>query len=140
MNVYFSDIFQIDPQKIEDYGAFNISLITDLPLFIDPFLLFNSKKPEYQKLHQEILKYIGFLRDRSSSGIVNTGLLKSWYCFPEVKQTWLGYSEVGNSGRGPGIEFAKALNEGLGDIFSDFDRQKISKSPHIEKLCLIRPC
>ena len=48
MKVYFSDIFNVNTSAIEEYGAFNISLINDLPLFIDPFLLFNSKKQEYQ--------------------------------------------------------------------------------------------
>lgn len=138
MNVYFSDIFEIDPDIIEKYGAFNISLINDFPLFIDPFLLFNSEKKEYQELHNEILKYVAFLRDRSISIHIDDGLLRSWYCFPEVKQTWLGYSEVGNSGRGPGIVFARALNDNLTGIFSDFDTTKISHSPHLEKLCLIK--
>ena len=39
MDVYFSDHFGVDPDTIEAYGAFNISLVADLPLFIDPFLL-----------------------------------------------------------------------------------------------------
>lgn len=138
MNVYFSDFFNVSPQTIEEYGAFNISLINDLPLFIDPFLLFNSDKQEYQNLHNEILRYVAFLRDQSTSKNINDGLLKSWYCFPEVKQTWLGYSEVGNSGRGPGIEFARALNDNLNGIFSGFDQNTISRSSHLEKLCLIR--
>lgn len=111
MRVYFSDIFNVKPNIIEKYGAFNISLVNDFPLFVDPFLIFNSKKKDYQALHLEILKYVAFLRDRSLEKSVNYGLLKSWYYFPEVKQTWLGYSQIGNSGRGPGIEFAKALNE-----------------------------
>ena len=42
MNVYFSDFFGVPEQTLEEYGAFNISIVTDLPLFIDPFLLFNS--------------------------------------------------------------------------------------------------
>lgn len=138
MNVYFSDFFDVNPKKIEKYGAFNISLINDLPLFIDPFLLFNSDKKEYQYLHKEILRYVGFLRDRSVSTEINDGLLQSWYCFPEVKQTWIGYSEIGNSGNGPGIEFARALHTNLNGIFSDFDTKKISKSTHLEKFCLIK--
>ncbi|MCK9615293.1 MAG: hypothetical protein M0R48_07315 [Candidatus Omnitrophica bacterium] len=138
MNVYFSDIFDVKPKTIEKYGAFNVSLINDLPLFIDPFLLFNSDKKEYQKLHEDILKYVAFLRDRSISIEVSDGLLRSWYCFPEVKQTWLGYSEIGNAGRGPGIEFAKSLDNNLSNIFADFDKNKISRSAHLEKLCLIR--
>lgn len=138
MKVYFSDIFDVNPDDIEKYGAFNISLINDLPLFIDPFLLFNSKKKSYQKLHEEILRYVVFLRDKSGDNIVTEGLLRSWYCFPEVKQTWLGYSEIGNSGRGPGIEFARALNNNLSGVFSDFDKKAICRSAHLEKLCLIK--
>jgi hypothetical protein len=78
------------------------------------------------------------LRDQSIAKNINDGLLKSWYCFPEVKQTWLGYSEVGNGGRGPGIEFARALNDNLNGIFSSFDKNTISRSSHLEKLCLIK--
>lgn len=47
MKIYFSDFFNVTPDILDKYGAFNISLINDLPLFIDPFLLFGSKKPEY---------------------------------------------------------------------------------------------
>ena len=138
MKVYFSDIFNVKPEIVEAYGAFNISLVNDLPLFVDPFLLFNSDKPEYQAMHAEILKYVAFLRDRSVAKSTNEGLLRSWYCFPEVKQTWLGYSQIGNSGRGPGMEFAKALDENLRGVFSGFDKQTVSKSSHLEKLCLIK--
>lgn len=139
MKVYFSDFFNLNPDVIEKYGAFNISLINDFPLFIDPFLLFNSDKKEYQEMHREILRYVAFLRDRSISMTrVPDGLLRSWYCFPEVKQTWLGYSEIGNKGRGPGMEFARALNNNLNGVFSNFDDNKISRSSHLEKLCLIK--
>ena len=139
MKVYFSDFFSVDPDVIEKYGAFNISLISDFPLFIDPFLLFNSDKKEYQEMHREILRYVAFLRDRSISIVrVPDGLLRSWYCFPEVKQTWLGYSKIGNKGRGPGMEFARALNDNLHGIFSNFDENKISRGSHLEKLCLIK--
>ncbi len=138
LKVYFSDVFNVNPDDIEQHGAFNISLINDLPLFIDPFLLFNSTHPEYQNLHKEILRYVGFLRDRAMANNVNDGLLRSWYCFPEIKQTWLGYSHFGNGGRGPGIEFAKALSVNLRGVFSNFDKQTVSRSAHLEKLCLIK--
>ncbi len=58
VDVYFSDYFKVDQNVIEQYGAFNISLVNDLPLFIDPFLLFNSKNPQYRKLHDDIIKYL----------------------------------------------------------------------------------
>ena len=31
--VHFSDFFDVPPEALEEYGAFNISLINDLPLF-----------------------------------------------------------------------------------------------------------
>lgn len=138
MKVYFSDWFDVDPALLEEYGAFNVSLINDLPLFIDPFLLFTSEKEEYQQLHDDIIKYLTFLRDQSVSGNVDDGLLKSWYMFPEVKQLWLGFSQSGNSGSGLGIDFARALNSNLHVIFTNFGNEKITKGSHIEKVCLVR--
>jgi hypothetical protein len=43
MDVYFSDFFGVSAATIQKFGAFNISLVADLPLSIDPFLLFNRK-------------------------------------------------------------------------------------------------
>ena len=53
--VYFSDIFNVDESILESYGVMNISLLNDIPLFIDPFLLYASEKPEYRQLHENIL-------------------------------------------------------------------------------------
>lgn len=60
MKVYFTDFFNVDEELLEEYGAFNISLINDMPLFIDPFLLFYSEKEEYKKLHDDIIEYLIF--------------------------------------------------------------------------------
>ena len=138
MNVYFSDIFGVNHDIIESYGAFNVSLINDLPLFIDPFLLFNSDKKEYQTLHRQILDYVSFLRDKSLEQGIRPGLLKSWFLFSEVKQNWLGYSLLGNGGSGLGIVFAEALNKNLHTLFTNFGEETITKSSHLEKLCLVK--
>lgn len=139
IKVYFSDFFEVSPHLIEQYGALNISLINDLPLFVDPFLLFNSAKPEYRELHEAMLKYLCFLRDQSfeQKEGMKEGLLKLWYSFPEIKQTWLGFSTKGNSGRGPGLDFARSLHSSLMGPFHKFDDNRISH-PHIEKFCLIK--
>src|SRR4029450_12155985 len=80
-------------------------------LFIDPFLLFNSTKPEYRALHDSIIDYLRFLRDMSvSSNHINKGLLQHLFVFSEVKQNWLGYSKIGNQGSGLGPDFARALH------------------------------
>jgi len=138
MDLYFSDYFKVDPTVIEDYGAFNISLVFDLPLFIDPFLLFNSKNEEYKKLHEKIITYLKFLKEKSTQGNINKGALKAWYLFQEVEQNWFGFSLNGNKGSGLGMDFATALNENLHRIFSDFGEEKITRGSHLEKLCLIK--
>src|SRR5438876_7927701 len=102
MDVYFSDFFGVSPATIEKYGAFNVSLLADLPLFIDPFLLFNSKKAEYQALHKRIIDYLLFLKEKSANPVLESGLVRALYTFREVKQNWLGFSVVGNKGRGLG--------------------------------------
>src|SRR5215207_805307 len=137
MDIYFTDFFQVPPEVLEEYGAFNVSLINDLPLFIDPFLLFNSEKEEYQRLHEQMIDYLRFLRDKSVAGGIEKGLLKSWFTFSEVKQNWLGFSESGNAGSGLGLEFARALNRNLNAFFSDFGWERLTEGSHLEKLTLI---
>jgi hypothetical protein len=137
MDLYFSDHFKIKPQDLEKYGAFNISLVSDFPLFIDPFLLFNSKKKKYKELHESIIKYLVFLKEKAN-GEQNQGTLKAWYAFKEVEQNWLGFSVIGNKGSALGMDFAKALNENLHKIFQEFGQEQITKSSHLEKLCLIK--
>ena len=65
MATFFSDYFGVSPDVLEGHGAFNISTINDLPLFIDPFLLFNSDKDAYQQLHAEMIRYLVFLGEGS---------------------------------------------------------------------------
>jgi hypothetical protein len=136
MKVYFSDCFDVDDEVLADAGAFNVSLINDLPLFVDPFLLFTN--PKYEGLHSQILRYLRFLREQSVSSDIDEGLLRSWYMFPEIKQLWLGFSLKGNRGSGLGIDFAHALHRNLNVIFRDFGAETITRGSHIEKVCLIR--
>lgn len=135
--IYFTDFFDIPPKALEDYGALNISLINDLPLFIDPFLLFDSNDPEYQRLHEGIIRYVKFLRDVSSDTSISQGLRDSWFCFPEVSQNWLGFSKTGNKGSGLGKQFADALHRNLHQVFKEFGSETITRGSHLEKLCLL---
>src|ERR1700674_1687627 len=138
MDIYFSDYFKVSPDTIDKYGAFNVSLVADLPLFIDPFLLFNSRKPEYRALHDRIITYLRFLRDQAADRDLDPGLLKAWYRFSEIKQNWLGFSVDGNRGSGLGQDFAVALHTNLHRIFAGFGKERVTRASHLEKLCLIR--
>jgi len=134
--VHFSDIYDVSPETLESYGAFNISLINDMPLFIDPFLLFSSDKPEYKALHKQILRYLTFLKEKAEKGVTDTGLIKAWYAFPEVKQNWIGYSEMGNSGRGLGMQFANDMHILMPSAFKNLGSEEITETSHLEKVGL----
>src|SRR3954451_16232983 len=136
MATFFNEFFGLTRDQVDSDGAFNISLINDLPLFIDPFLLFNSGKAEYQQLHNDILRYMVFLRDKIVSGNINADLVEAWFMFPEVKQNWLGFSLRGNGGSGLGKDFAEAFKANLQKLFADFGKETITSGSHIEKVCL----
>ena len=140
VRIYFSDFFDVSEELIKEYGAVNISLINDLPLFIDPFLLFNSDNIELRAIHDEMISYLKFLQIHSEEyKEPNSGMLNAWYTFSEVKQTWLGFSQNGNSGRGLGYDFAKNLHKALSSLFRTFGQEIITHSSHMEKLCLLSP-
>ena len=136
--VYFSEIFGIDESLLEEYGALNISLLNDLPLFVDPFLLYASEKPEYQELHKDIIKYLTFLRDKMIDGHISEEKINRWYRFPEVKQVWLGYSEKGNSGAGLGRKFGRSMSEAIVEVYRDLNNETITNTSHLEKLGLFK--
>lgn len=137
IELYVTQHFGVDPAVMEGYGAFDISLASDLPLFVDPFLLFNSEKPEYLALHAGIIKYLTFLRDRADRPLTS-GLINAWYKFSEVKQNWLGFTLLGNAGSGLGVDFARALHSSLGSILRSFGTETITRGTHLEKLALIK--
>jgi hypothetical protein len=138
MELHFSQHFNIDPRVLQGYGAFDISVVSDLPLFVDPFLLFHSTKQEYQDLHQSILRYLYFLRDTATEDL-DPATIRNLYRFKEVKQNWLGFSVLGNGGSGLGQTFADALHSSLGSILQGFGSETVTRTSHLEKLCLIRP-
>ncbi len=137
MDLYFSQVFGVEPRVLEGYGAFDINLASDLPLFVDPFLLFNSTKPEYRALHDGMLRYLRFLRDKTQSGPLTGALVSSLFRFKEVKQNWLGFCVLGNEGHALGPRFAAELHANLSAVFSDFGTEKVTLGSHLEKLTLL---
>ena len=110
--MYFSNYFNVDKKKIQEYGAVDISLVLDLPLFIDPILIYSSEKKEYNELYNYIIKFFAFLynekkRTNSSDSI------KKYIKSSEVKQNWLGFSKKGNEGNGLGKEFVDFLSTNI---------------------------
>lgn len=136
MDLYFSDYFEVDPSAIDAYGAFDVSLASDLPLFIDPFHLFNSEDADYQVLHESIVQYLKYLRDRSGEPLTK-GMMETLYCFPEVRQNWFGYTQFGNGGHGLGEKFARGLHGAFRGILKDFGEEATTDGSHLEKVTLV---
>lgn len=137
-DIYFSDFLGISPDLVEKYGALDVSLVGDLPVFVDPFLLFNSDNQVYQGLHDEIIHYMRFLKGITLSENISSSLVDAWFTFPEVRQNWLGFSRSGNRGHGLGKDFARALHRNFISVFRTFGEETVTRSSHLEKLCLIR--
>ena len=47
IKLYFSDFFGVTRDQLDEYGAFDISLVTDLPLFIYRILCCSQKRLEH---------------------------------------------------------------------------------------------
>lgn len=129
----FSEIFNVSEQEIKNYGAVNISLIADIPLFIDPILIFNSEKKEYKKLHENIVNYLYFLAKKANNGLTKSEI-KTWFSFNEICNNWLGFSKAGNKGLALDKKFADFLSKNIGFVIKTND---ISSSVHLEKIMLL---
>lgn len=134
IKLLFSEYFEIDADVLDTYGALNICIDADLPLFIDPFLLFSSEKPEYINLHEQIVSHLIKLRELATD---NQNSDTRLFQFPEVKQNWLGLCKWGNNGRGLGPKFARDLIKAFNGFYSNFGNETVSESSHIEKLTLV---
>lgn len=130
----FSEYFNIDKNIMDRYGALNICIDADLPLFIDPFLLFASEKQEYVDLHKKIVDHLINLKKLA---IDNPDSDLKLFQFPEVKQNWLGMCKWGNNGRGLGPKFAKDIIKAFNGFYSSFGNETVTCSSHIEKLTLV---
>jgi len=131
--MFFSEYFKVDPELIRAYGTIDISLVCDIPLFVDPMLIFNSDKPEYKELHKSIIRYFHFLYTKSQEGL-HEKEINAWFNFSEVPNNWLGYSLVGNKGLALGTKYAHFLHSNMGFAINT---NGISKGQHIEKAMLL---
>ena len=130
----FSDYFGVEKTIIDEYGAVDISLFADTPLFIDPLLIYNNEEQEIKKAYSLISDYLLFLNK-----IVSENLTKEeigyYFKFKEVKENWLGLCTSGNQGNALGDSFANELFESIKTIC---DNRGISSDVHIEKMYLVK--
>jgi hypothetical protein len=130
----FSEKFRIGSDVLEKYGAVDINFIADRPLFVDPMLIFNSKKPVYKKLHTLIVNYLYFICDECKKNKMSEAEIKTYLLFPEVRENLLGYSKLGNKGRGNSLRFGIFLADNISTVI---ETHSITKGVHLEKIALL---
>jgi hypothetical protein len=128
----------VDPQAplIADVSQYEVDFVIprlgiDLPLGIDPFLLFKSRDEEYRQLHEILI------------GMFNTGIqavrrgdlgtARRVFDFPEVSAIGLGYTKGGKRGSGVGTHLSELILETLSGSPSLLERGV----RHIEEMQLL---
>lgn len=106
-------------------------VVQDLPLCIDPFLLFRSADPELRELHEKIIGVFNFGIDLYRTG--RRDELARIIDFPEANEIGFGYSDGRIAGRGLGPTMERNLSELLGRVGEIQDRG----IRHIEELQLL---
>ena len=106
-------------------------LTQDLPLCIDPFLLYRSRDTELRELHQKLIGTFNHGIDLFRRG--QTQELARLVQFPEVNEIGFGYSAGAIRGRGLGQTMNGLLVDLLASVGELFDRG----IRHIEELQLL---
>ena len=83
----------------------------DLPLCVDPFLLYKSRDPELRLLHTHIIEHFAAGMGALASG--NCSEAEHILTFPEVAEVGLGYGESNKRGSGLGTILRSLLIETL---------------------------
>lgn len=83
----------------------------DLPLGIDPFLLFKSRDPEYRSLHATLIRAFNAGVEAVRRGALNEAT--RIFDFPEVSAVGLGYTRDGKRGSGVGSHMCRLIIETL---------------------------
>lgn len=103
----------------------------DLPLGIDPFLLFKSRNTTFSTLHEIILNAFNTAVDALRRGdIATAGYL---FDFPEVSEIGLGYTQKGKRGSGVGGYLSRLIIETLNESPALMERGV----RHIEEMQLV---
>jgi hypothetical protein len=121
---------------LQDVSQFEVDFViprvgTDLPIGIDPFLLFKSRDPLLSDIHNTILSAFnhGIQKIRQS----NFDDARLIFKFPEVSEIGLGYTKKGKKGAGVGGFLSELIIETMADSPALIDRG----IKHIEEMQLV---
>jgi len=103
----------------------------DVPVGIDPFLLFKSRDPKFRELHQSIIGALAIGISYLKSG--NTAAARQLFHFPEAPEIGLGYTKGSKRGSGMGEFLSSLILETLNGSSAILERG----IKHVEELQLI---
>lgn len=110
---HFSQEYGIDVPE-SDLDFFDVNLVFDSKLFVDPFLLKRSSVEEERKLYKRFGIYFEKVLERTVkvlAGAEPRSFVYNFLKFPEPKEVCLGYSETSTDGAGLGGVFASAMTD-----------------------------
>lgn len=108
-------------------------LVGDVPLCIDPFLLYKSRDPELKLLHDQLIRH--FQEGMSALDAGDQAGAEHILTFPEVSEVGLGYGSKNTAGSGLGTVLRRLLIDTL-KISPAIMRRGIR---HVEEMQLISP-
>jgi hypothetical protein len=126
----FAEAFGVDLRQAEaDFVVPNLT--SDIPVCIDPFLLYKSRDPFLRDLHERVLGV--FRRAFELHGRGDRAELDRLIDFPEVNAIGFGYTRGGIAGSGLGWH----LNRLLADLLGESEEIRERGLRHIEELQLL---
>ena len=103
----------------------------DIPIGIDPFLLYKSRDPFFCKIHEILLKAFNYGIQHVRKNKLNDA--RHLFKFPEVSEIGFGYSKAGKEGSGVGKYLTELIIETLADSPALAERG----IKHIEEMQLV---
>lgn len=113
-----SDLSRANTPLLQGISQFEVDFVIprtgiDLPMGIDPFLLFKSRDPVLSELHQIVLNAFNFGIDLVRNGKIDNS--RYLFTFPEVSEIGLGYARTSKKGSGVGKFLTELIIETLNE-------------------------
>jgi ribosomal protein S6 len=122
--ILFSDHFNVDKKKMEEFGVFNPILNCDTKLFVEPLLLKSSQSSIIKESYEVFINFFAELLLLIKSSKITDDSDIHWrearrrVKFPEYKSTCIGYGSGTTSGGGAGRELNEKILKNAKDIIA----------------------
>lgn len=116
----YSDLFNVTPAQLAEYGVFNANVNEDSNLHIDPSLLKDCSIPEFSSSYEKFLDYFSVIFILAKNANVSKRAFKDIVFrlrFKEIANTGLGYSKNNKSGNAIGTKLAEQIANSVIELY-----------------------